>query len=140
MTDINLFQTNDDGNISVVNGSLAMTDGPEVAVYLSLFGGNEDDPGGSDKSREWWGNAIDNAAGKEYRSRTQYLLRSLPQSSGNLNKLKQAAENDLAWTIPAGLFSSYTVYVSVPKINWVSLRIDTESGTLRYVVPWEVTP
>jgi phage gp46-like protein len=139
MTDFKLFQTVDNGDIQVTNGNLLMDDSPETAVYLSLFGGNEDDPGESDLTKQWWGNALSTDTTTHYRSRTQYLLRSIPQTSANLNKIKLAVESDLAWARTAGLFKDFEIFVSVPKINWLSIQIATEPGTLQFVVPWEVS-
>ena len=43
--DVKLIQTNDDGDINIINGVTEMSGGLETTVYLALFGGNEDDNG-----------------------------------------------------------------------------------------------
>jgi hypothetical protein len=140
MTDIHIFYIDGESTIEVVNGSLTMTDGPESFVTLCLFGGNEDDAGGSDVSNQWWGNSIETDPNKHYRSKTQNLLRSLPQTSGNLIKLKQAVESDLEVAVTTGVFSEYEVFVTVPRLNWAAIEVRTKEGTYKYESPWEISP
>ena len=54
--DVLLTHTDDDGDIEVLNGLVTMAGGLETAVYLSLFGANEHDPGGLDSPQQYWGN------------------------------------------------------------------------------------
>ena len=136
MSDVKLFSTPDDFDIEVINGTVTMDDGFETAFYLSLFGGNEDDPGGSDLSKQWWGNSLDDNVDTHYRSRTQYLLRMLPQNSANLNAIKQAVYADLAWSSDQVTISD--IFVSVPRLNWLSIEVVTPDGSLMYTSPWEV--
>jgi hypothetical protein len=72
-----------------------MSGGLETSAYLSLFGGNEDDAGLSDKTMQWWGNVGAEQA-KQYRSETQNLLKSLPLTSSNLLRVEAAAGREHA--------------------------------------------
>ncbi|MGB5733854.1 MAG: hypothetical protein WBM40_05360, partial [Thiohalocapsa sp.] len=68
MTDVHLFHTSNGGDINFASDDLetdlALDAGLETAAYLSMFGGNERDPGtlrnADDPERadrfQWWGN------------------------------------------------------------------------------------
>ena len=125
--DVLLQQTNDNGEISVVNGVAAMTGSFETMAYLCLFGGNEDDAGGSDTSKSWWGNLDEIDPDLRYVSETQNLLRSIPAISSNLLKIQAAAERDLAVFTNKSIASSVTVAVSIPALNRVTIAVDIEA-------------
>lgn len=98
--DVDLYLDNDGGEIRYVNGKAVMVQdgGLKMAVILSMFGGNELDSGEKgDDRQQWWGNLGETEEAKQYRSRTQYLLRALPAVSANLRKLEDAMQADLAW-------------------------------------------
>ena len=97
--DVKLFQTDNEGDITVRDGVVEMGGGLETAAYLSLFGGNEDDDGLADNPKTWWGNLDEIDPAKQYRSETQNLLRGIPATSGNLRRIEDAASRDLAWFI-----------------------------------------
>lgn len=120
--DVKLFQTIDGGNISVVNGVTEMSGGLETSVYLALFGGNENDNGTQDNQFSWWGNKGETVE-KQYRSRTQYLLRSLPLISSNLSVLEDAALLDLAYLTELNIASSVVVVVTIPALNSININI-----------------
>src|SRR6188768_987802 len=100
MSDVLFFQTPDGGEIQIQNGLVGTTDGPEVAAYLSLFGGNLDDSGqAADDSKQWWGNAGEKELANKYRSSFQNLLYAVPLISSNLQRFEEAALDDLSWMI-----------------------------------------
>jgi len=138
MTDVYFHNTEDGGDISMTNDIIDMNAGLETSVYLSLFGGNEDDPGGADESKAWWGNALETDPSKKYRSETQYLLRSIPAVSANLVRIAGAVNRDLAPLVEAGVLVEPEVSVGIPRLNWVGIRIATEVGELVFMEPWEV--
>lgn len=124
MTDVRLFQTENGGEIEIVNGQFVMNDGLETAAYLSLFGGNEEDSGlTATDSLQWWANAWEQDPADKFRSETQFLLRSLPATSGNLRRVEDAANRDLSWLVDRKLARSVEVTASIPKLNTISLRI-----------------
>lgn len=126
MTDVRLYHDDDGGEIAFVNGSAVMADGLESAVYLSLFGGNEDDSGTqADDRKQWWGNLSETDAARKLRSETQHLLRSLPAVPFNLRRLTEAVERDLAW-MKSSLASQVSVLVTIPGLNRVSIAVSIE--------------
>lgn len=125
--DVLLFQTDDDGEITVENGLVEMSGGLETAAYLSLFGGNEDDDGRGDNPLTWWGNLDEVDPVRQYRSETQNLLQALPATTGNLRRIEDAAGRDLAWFVGERVASSVTVAASIPGINRIKLKVDIEA-------------
>lgn len=121
--DVLLRHTADDGEIEFRQGVAVMQGGLETAVYLSLFGGNEDDPGGSDETHTWWGNVGETRTVEQYRSRTQHLLQSLPPTSANLRRFEGAAAQDLGWLITEKAATKIEVFASVTNINTVHLAV-----------------
>lgn len=133
MTDVLLRQTNDGGDITIQGGLLLLSDGLETSVYLSLFGGNEDDPADTDRTREWWGNLLEEEAERAYRSETQFLLHSLPAIPANLRRLEQAAARDLKWLGDTGLAQSVTVEATIPAVNRVRLGVEIVTSTGKHI-------
>lgn len=109
MTDVLLYQTNDDGDINVVNGVVEMSGGLETFVYLSLFGGDV----------EWWGNADEPDPAKRFKGEFQTLARSIPITPGNLRRLEDAARRDLT----GGPWGSFDVTATIPALNTVKLSV-----------------
>lgn len=123
MTDVLLRQTDDGGEIFAEGGRFAMSDGLETAVYLSLFGGNEQDAGGSDTTQQYWGNVIEPEPTRQYRSETQYLVRALPAVPANLRRIEQAAERDLQWMLDTGVAQSLAVSARIPELNRIAVDV-----------------
>jgi phage gp46-like protein len=122
MADVRLFQTEDGGEIELVGGQIALDEGLDSAVFLSLFGGNDDDGGlDGDKLKQWWGNVDELDETRKYRSLTQYLLRSLPLIPNNLRRIEDAAVSDLAWMLDTKLASFVGATATMPGRNTVKL-------------------
>jgi hypothetical protein len=142
--DVLLYQTLDDGEMNIVDGITELTPTFDTMVYLSLFGGNVDDPGGSDTTKQWWGNFGEPEASKQYRSETQYLLRSLPMTSANLKRLEKAATRDLTRDfLDTGIASEVSVEVSIERLNWVKISATInalgERSTFTFTENWEAS-
>jgi phage gp46-like protein len=141
--DVKLFQTNDDGDITVTGGVVEMSGGLETAAYLSLFGGNEDDDGRDDNPNNWWGNLDEDDPAAIYRSETQHLLQAIPATSGNLSRIEDAAKRDLSWMIDNRIASTITVSASIPALNRVKLSITIEANgkesSFEYVENWRAS-
>lgn len=139
--DVSLFQTNDDGNIEVEGGIVTMGGGLETSAYLSLFGGNEDDDGSQDSNASWWANLDEIDPSRGYRSEAQNLLQALPATSGNLRRIEDAANRDLAWFITNKVASSVNVVASIPGLNKIKLTIDIEAlgeeSSFEFVENWK---
>jgi len=138
MTDVRLYQTNDGGEIDYDNGLAVTADGLETAAYLSLFGGNKDDDGGdAGSSLQWWGNFTENEPSRQYRSRTQYLLNSIPAVSANLLRIEDAAVSDLEWFVEEGVANDVGVLVTIPALNAVNIEVNIEIGDSTYEFNFE---
>ena len=141
--DVLLFQTVDDGEITVEGGIVEMSGGLETAAYLSLFGGNEDDDGLRDNAFTWWGNIGETDPATRYRSETQNLLQSLPATTGNLRRLEEAAKRDLAWFVEKKVASLVDAIASMPGLNKIKLviRIEAngEESTFEFVENWKAS-
>ena len=134
--DVRLFQTNDNGNISVDGGIVAMDGGLNTSVYLSLFGGNYDDSGAADDI-QWWGNIDETVTDSKQRSETQFLLHSIPAIPANLLRIKDAVNRDLAWMISSKAAESINVLVSMPGVNLVDIMITINGNdTLKFSENW----
>jgi phage gp46-like protein len=124
VTDVLLRQSNDGGEIALEGGLVLMSEGLETAAYLSLFGGNEQDPGEADQTESWWGNLGETIPSRKYRSETQFLVRSLPAVPSNLRRIEQAALRDLQWMVDEKLVHSIGVTTSIPGLNRVVLDVN----------------
>lgn len=127
--DVKLFQTNDDGDINVTDGLIEMSGGIETSAYLCLFGGNEQDDGRPDNNLQWWGNVGEKT---KYQSETQFLLKSIPATTGNLKRIKEAAIRDLS-SLPA---KSIEVIISMPRLNMVKLEINIDGIPIEFTNQW----
>jgi phage gp46-like protein len=123
VTDVLLRQTDDGGDITIQGGLLLMSEGLETAAYLSLFGGNEDDPAATDPTLQWWGNLLETEPERSYRSETQFLLASLPLIPANLRRIEQAASRDLQWMLDTEIAQTVTVEATMPGLNRVRIGI-----------------
>jgi len=139
--DVNLFQTDDGGEILITDGVADMTGGFGPAVYLSLFGGNEDDNGQTGNPQIWWGSLDDTDPAFQYRSETQHILQSLPATSGNMRRLEDAARRDLEWFLTKKIASSVTVLASIPALNRARLVVSIEAlgreSEFEYTANWK---
>lgn len=126
MTDVTLTNATDGGEITIAQGLVTTGPGLDVSVYLSLFGGNEDDSTLADDNRTWWGNrgALPE---REYRSQTQYLLDRLPAVPFNLRKIEDAVLRDLKWMPDQKVASSITASASIPGLNQVRIVVEIEA-------------
>lgn len=136
--DVDLFQTNDGGNILVENGLVQMSGGLATAAYLSLFGGNEEDDGLDGNVFTYWANRLETDPIRMYRSETQFLLRSLPATSANLLAVEAAAQRDLAWFVTVRAAREIRVVASIPALNRLRILIDIDGDTtLEFTENWE---
>lgn len=129
MSDVLLFQTNNDGDIT---DGLTLTTGLETAVYLSLFGGNENDDGTPGNPKAYWANVNTDEADQRQISRLQNLLAGLPATTGNLKRLNDAALADLAW------LDGVTVSSSIPQLNRVKITVDIKGQEFQFIEGWAI--
>lgn len=124
MTDVFILQTSDDGDLRIQNGDIVLTDGIETAVYLSLFGGNDDDSGGENDKNSWWGNLDEPNINAHVRSETQFLLTSLPPFTGNVSRISAAVLRDTAWMITLKHAIKIEVQTVLISLNRVKITLD----------------
>lgn len=142
MADVLLRHTPDGGDIEIVNGRITVTSGVLTAVYLALFGGNEEDSGEDAENRkQWWGNLTEPDSAKHYRSRTQHVLRGMPATTGNLKVLRQAVEADLDSLVSDGTLTERSARVALvaPKRALISMQVvaDGQAGAVEFESRWE---
>lgn len=136
--DVLLFQTNDDGNITVSGGIVELSGGLQTTAYLSLFGGNEEDEGGSDTTLSWWANLDELDPSGQYRSETQNTLQALVAIPANLRRVEDAALRDLAWLIERKVAVRISVEATMPGLNKIKLTINIDGDlTIEFVENWK---
>lgn len=134
--DVLLYQSNDNGEIIAEGGLIQMSSGLETSAYLSLFGGQEQDDGRPDNPLSWWGN-LGETPERQYRSETQYLLRSIASVPANLRRIEDAVRRDLGWMLSTGVASEVTVEASMPALNTVRIAVNINGDTtLEFVENW----
>lgn len=125
MTDVLLSNTPDGGEIEYTVGRVTQTDGPETAIYLSLFGGNEDDVGDESTSHlQWWGNHDETDPSRQYRSRTQSLIAALPSVPANLRRIEEAVAADLQWMLDDGIAVAVNVTTRIPSPKRIAINVE----------------
>lgn len=141
--DVFLFQANNHGNITVENGVIEMSSGLDTSTYLSLFGGNEDCSGRDTCPFSWWGNFSENDKAKKYISETQFLLKTLPAITANLQRIEDAVSRDLNWFLENKIASSVVVVVTIPALNTIKINVTIEAegveSTFEFVENWKAT-
>lgn len=137
VSDVFLFHTADGGDVEFVNGQPTMADGLYTAVYLSMFGGNEEDSGlQGDDRKQYWANLSETDQAKVCRSRTQNMIRSIPAVTGNLRRIEDAAKADLTWLLD-DVASAVAVVATMPGLNRVSLTVDITVNNSDYQFSFE---
>ncbi len=123
MSDVLLFQTDNDGDMEIEDGIATLTPGLGVTAYLALFGGNEEDDGSQTTPKQYWGNLDETNDSRKYRSATQNILNTAPPIPANLGKLEDAAIKDLNFFITDNIASDVSVTVVMPGLNRVKYTI-----------------
>ena len=140
MGDVILRQTQNDGDICVTGGLVAMDGGLSTAAYLSLFGGNFSDDGSQDNPSNWWGNRLETDPAFQYRSLTQNLLQGIPATSSNLLRVRDAATTDLEWLVTTGAASSVEVSVAMTDRDHIQITAEInaqgEPSRFQFLANW----
>lgn len=140
MRDVRLFHSDDGGELDIDNGRIALDDTLETAAYVSLFGANRlDDGTDATADKQWWGNSEEPVQHRKLRSETQYLLDSLPQTTGNLARIVEAAHRDLAW-MEDEVGAKVEVTGRIPGLDRitleVSIAVDGRTAQFRFTERW----
>lgn len=121
--DVFLFATREGADIVVERGLVKMTESFETLSYLALFGGNENDSGVAADPQSWWGNVIEQNASRVYRSRTQFVLKHLAATTGNLAALRDAVLSDVAFLLSENIANDTDVVITLPGLNRVGISV-----------------
>lgn len=142
--DVLLLDTEDGGEITIKNGLIMADRTFTTASYLSLFGGNESDPGKVDSNKTWWGNRFyGTSENQKMVSRFQHVIKTLPMTSKNLLVAESAARDDLAWIIDEGVADEIDVFLKAVDAGRAELKVVIKkSGELiekgNWTINWEV--
>ncbi len=129
MTDVLLINTVDGGEISILDGFLAVTDGFGTAVYESLFGGSS-----------WFANALIDDEFEKVDSDFEDTVRKTSPSSKGLLVIEDSANRNILWLVTIGAASSASAEVSLPENNLlvVDVTIIQIDGTeSKYILNWK---
>jgi phage gp46-like protein len=128
--DVLLLSTIDGGDLSIMDGLVELTGGFETAVYLSLFGGNQDDNGtDATKQTQFWGNLTEeDTPDQKMTSRTQNLLVGLPATPRNLNLVDQAIQLDLDWLKTNNIADEININLTIPSKNRININIEIKKN------------
>ncbi len=127
MTDVLLVQTTDNGNICTDFNGIVLTNTLRTAVYLALFGGNED-------GSNWWGNIGELDPAAVYISRTQTLLRSIQAIPRNIVPVTDAVNADLKDLLDGGHADNIAVEVTLPGVNKLKITIEIDGEEIVFEV------
>jgi phage gp46-like protein len=126
--DLLLEDTPDGGDIRIEDGLFVNDRSFNTAVYLSLFGGNEDDNGKVKNMKTWWGNTLGGVSENEKLvSRFQSVISGLPMTAKNIQDTENAAELDLKWVIDEGIADKIVVSGRAVTHNRFSLSVDIQN-------------
>jgi len=132
MTDVWMKNEDDGGDVEFRNGNPVMSDGLSTSVLLSLWGGNDEDSGAeATDPEEWWANLDETEDVRKYRSRTQFLLKSMPLTPSNLVTIEEAATGDLAWMVSEGIATEVEASASItaPQRLRLDVTVTVADGT-----------
>ena len=140
--DILLIDTEDGGELVIENGLIKSDIQFSTAVYLSLFGGNVDDPGKTNTKRSWWGNLFALTESEKIRSRFQYIINGFPMTVKNIREAEEAARLDLDWMIKEEIADKINIEGRSINQNNFELRVEIlkDSTTLfenTYSLLWQ---
>ena len=108
--DVILRQTPDNGDICVEAGVVETDGGLVTSAYLSLFNGSD-----------WWGDLLETDPNFQYPSRFEQLLSGLPATTGNLQRLADAAVRDLNYLVDVGAASDVTATATMPGVDRIMI-------------------
>ncbi len=120
--DVLFEDTPDGGNLVIEDGLIQDDRGFRTAAYLSLFGGNVDDPAIIESNQSWWGNLVGEKE-TELRSSFQNVICSLPMTIKNLQSACDAAKRDLQWMIDKGIGEEINVSGTIQNVKQADFEI-----------------
>lgn len=122
ITDIAIHESGNGGDLSLTNNDLTTISGLTNQIYLALFGGNINNDIG-EQYEDYWANEFINEENK-YISTFEKTLLEVAITSNGLQKLKQAAENDLNYLKK---YADITISISIVSKELLSLHVDLKA-------------
>jgi phage gp46-like protein len=123
--DLLLEDSQDGGEIRLVNGIFVNDKTLNTAVYISLMGGNKEDNGRVKNKFTWWGNTLAGTAENEkIVSRFQAVIFGLPMTGKNIQEAENAAALDLRWIASEGVGDEVKVSGSAASRNRFQLKVN----------------
>jgi len=141
--DLLLVDTPDGGDIIITDGLITSDRAIATAVYLSLFGGNQDDNGKTKNKRTWWGNTLRGVSeNQKLVSRFQAIIFGMPMTTKNILDAEEAAKLDLNWMIAEKLCDEITADGRAVSNNRFKLTIQIKSKgktiySGEFSIPWK---
>jgi phage gp46-like protein len=127
--DLLLYDTPDGGELAIESGLFVSDKQFSTAVYLSLFGGNKEDPGKVKNNQEWWGNYLGISESEKLKSRFQYVITGLPMTVKNIKEAETAAQLDLQWFISEKIADEIFTYGQAVAKNRFNLTVEIMKDT-----------
>jgi len=112
MTDILLANTDEGGEITVVDGFVSLDEGLQTGVYLSLFGG-----------ASWFANSIIEKESEKINSDFEDVLKATPPSSQGLLTIEDAGKRNLQWLIDDEIATDVDVVVALPETSKLEIEV-----------------
>jgi phage gp46-like protein len=133
-------------DLAIENNDLAVDDGLNTAVMLSLFldARAEDDdilPDGKTDRRGWWGDEFSEVPGDRWGSRL-WLLERMKPTPENFNLAEEFARESLAWMVRDAVAAAVDAEVTFDEGQFLlSVSIERPEGgenvNFRYGLNWE---
>jgi phage gp46-like protein len=140
--DMLLVDSPDGGDLLIENGLIKNDNQFSTAVYLSLFGGNQDDPGKTKSKRSWWANLFYSTDSERLRSRFQFVINGFPMTVKYIREAEAAALLDLEWLKTENIADKINLSIKSTGKNTFNMDIDIKANmeTLyknTYSLQWE---
>jgi phage gp46-like protein len=144
MADIGLKWKENFADFTVEKTDLALDDGIETAVLISLFTDRrvrvDELPLHETDRAGWWGDMIADEEGDEIGSKLWLLARE-KQTEETLIRYQEYAEQSLAWLVSDGLAQGVEVVASYPRREMVALEVTIQKPqgklTFKYSFNWK---
>ena len=146
MSDIQLIESFDGGDLVQIGNDLSVIDGLQNMVYLALFGGNErqstKDFNEDEERFDYWANELlyENTPEIQFNSETERTLNNVSLNSKGRLLIEQSVNKDLQFMQD---FSNISVSVSIVGVDRVQITVnlrepnELESNEFTYI--WNAT-
>lgn len=135
-SDVKLFQKAYGWDIDFENGDIALTDGLDTALYMSIFceaRATADEVADVLQRRGHFSNTFNNVEGREVGSKVWLYTAKVTNTEQNAELIKGACKDGLQWLIDDNIVKSFNVQVTRTnsKIQ-IDIELKTTKGELLY--------